>query len=501
MQMTGNDTATQFDIRSFEVGEGDVFGDLLSPERIETGRNLKIGLLATGYFEYWRMYPELRAQVEQDAARVCDRLSQRHDIVPSGLVDTMDAADEARRRFRDENVDLIVLAYRTYIPDAYVHQVLSRLPDVPLLVFASQSRDRFDCNDDYSGVLRNSGVMALVQSVCGLRRMGGRKLTIECVAGSIHDEEAYQRIGRYIKVVTIYKRLKTMTVGVIGQVFRGMFDFEYDKTKVKGALGPEIINLQIDHLLASCEQAPLEDPDVQAMLRHARAAYDVTGVGLSDLERAAPVAVALQRLVRRFRLDGLALLGQHFVERKLKTTSYLGLSELHRNGFPCVTEGDVIGLVMMTILHHLTGYMPFFLEWSQFDVQRNAWMLLGHGFGDPNQARNQPPLLTPAAEQWGLEGAGCSLLCVPAAGPCTMAHFVERADGWRMLISGGEFLDLEPLPINEVHAIVRVERPIKQYAELLVKAGVPHHVIAVRGDVRQELEQLARLFEMTTISL
>jgi len=52
-----------------------------------------------------------------------------------------------------------------------------------------------------------------------------------------------------------------------------------------------------------------------------------------------------------------------------------------------------------------------------------------------------------------------------------------------------------------VHAMVRVERPIREFTELLVKAGVPHHAITVRGDVRQELAQLADLLQMAMITL
>ena len=488
-------------LESFEVGEGDVFGDMLSRGRVSTGRPLKVGLVASGFFEYWRMYPDLRRQVIEDAEVVRERLSRNHDVEDSGLVDTVDAADEAAHRMRDANVDLIVLAYRTYIPDAYIHQFLSLLPDVPMLIFASQSRDEFDYADDYGGVLRNSGLMALVQLVCGIQRMGLRKTAIECVAGSIYDDDAYRRIDQYIEVVTIFKRLRSMTFGMIGHVFRGMFDFEFDKTKVKSVLGPEILNLQIDNLLASWEQSPLDDVEVQNMLRHARAKYNVNGVNVSELAKQARVAVALRRLVKRFRLDGLAVLGQHFVERKLKTTPYLAICELNRDGFPCVTEGDVIGLIMMKILHHLAGYMPFFVEWSEFDVQRNAWMLLGHGFCDPDQIRDKPPPLVPTPEQWGIEGEGCSLCGVASPGPCTMAHFVEHPDGWKMFISGGEFIDIKSMPINDVHAIVRVERPIREYTELLVKAGVPHHAITVRGDVRPQLHQLAALLGMSTITL
>ncbi len=491
----------QPEVKSFEVAEGDTFGDLLSSDRVEAGKPLKIGLLWTGFFEFWGMYPSLKGQVEQDAAVVRERLSREHEIVDSGLVDTMDAADAAGWRFRDEQIDVLILAYRTYVPDMYIHQLLSHLPGVPMLVFGSQCRDKFDYADDYGGVLRNSGLMALVQLVCGFKKMTGGPRQIDAVAGSIHDEEAYRKINRWIDVVTLYTRLKTMTFGVVGHVFRGMFDFEYDKTKVKGALGPEVLNVQIEHLMATWEGAGPDDPDVRAMIAHARRAYVIEGVGESDLLGAARAAVALRRLVERFRLDGVALLCQHFIERRLRTTPYLGLAELHRAGFPAVAEGDVIGLIMMKILRHLSGDMPFFLEWSEFDVERNAWLLLGHGFGDPSQARGDAAKLTPTAEQWGLEGTGCSTLFVPRPGPCTMAHFAEHADGWRMFVSAGEFLDLDPLPINDAHALVRVDAPIREFTERLIMAGEPHHAITVRGDVRRELAQLAGFLDMPVVTV
>jgi L-arabinose isomerase len=275
-----------------------------------------------------------------------------------------------------------------------------------------------------------------------------------------------------------------------------MLDFEFDKTKVKGVLGPDVINIQIDHLLHQWENAGPDDPDVRRMLKFVRDAYQINGIGEDELENSARIAVALKRLTERFQLDGLALLCQHFIEAKLRCTPYLGLSELLREGrCPVISEGDVIGLVMTKILQSLTGNMPFFIEWSEFDVKRNAWMMLGHGFGDPSQARDQPQL-TPSAEQWGLEGTGCSVFFTPKPGPCTMAHFIEDARGWRMFISGGKILDLPSLPINDVHAIVQVETPIKRYTEELTKAGVPHHAITARGDVRKQLEQLADLMGM-----
>jgi hypothetical protein len=36
---------------------------------------------------------------------------------------------------------LLILTERTYVPDTYIHQTLSHLPGLPLLLFVSQSSD------------------------------------------------------------------------------------------------------------------------------------------------------------------------------------------------------------------------------------------------------------------------------------------------------------------------------------------------------------------------
>ena len=489
------------DLQSFEVAEGDTFGDLLSADRIRSHQPVKVGLLSGGFFEYWRMYPQtLKKAVLKDNQVVLDRLSASHQVVFPGLVDSMDSADHAGRCFRDEQIDLLIVTERTYVPDTYIHQTLSHLPDVPLLLYVSQSSDTLDLENDYEATLRDSGMMSLVQLVAGFRKMD-RYPNLEVVVGSIHDDEAYAEIDRYIDVVTIHKQLKAMTIGVVGHVFRGMFDFEFDKTMVKGVLGPEVVNVQISHLLDLWEKILPEDSEVTSLVKKVDSSYEVKGVGQSDILGAARVAVAMKRLVARFRLDGLVLLGQHYVETHTKATSYLGMAELHAEGKTLgVTEGDVLGLVMMKILRHFTGQTPFFGEWAEFDVPRNAMMLLAHGYADPTQAKSgSKPRITPTPEQWGFDGSGFSYEFTFDPGEATFGHFIRDAEGWRMLISGGEILDVPAMPICDCSLVVKLERPIKEYVEILTKRGFPHHCIAVRGDVRKQLGQLADLMGMKQV--
>lgn len=105
-------------IESFEVTKGKKSGDLLS--EIRHDQKLKVGLLACGYFEYWRMYAGLREEVVQDMQAIADRLGQKHDIIYPGLVETLDTADDAGQIFKNEHIDVLVISQGTYCPDYFV---------------------------------------------------------------------------------------------------------------------------------------------------------------------------------------------------------------------------------------------------------------------------------------------------------------------------------------------------------------------------------------------
>jgi L-arabinose isomerase len=489
------------EVQSFEVTKGAASGDLLSVKRGD--EPLTIGLLACGYFEYWRMYHNLQGQVTTDMQRIADRLGAHHPLIYPGLVDTLDHADAAGRCFRDEHVDLLVITESTYCPDYFVHQALLHLPsDVPIVVYASQVHAELDFAAGYDQALRNSGPMGLVQLTGGLRKMDKYPL-YEVVVGTVDDDEAYAELDRIIQVHTTIQNLSHMTIGVIGHVFRGMYDFNYDKTAVTGKLGPHVMDIQIRHLADIHREIAPSDPRIAELVRKVKSSFKVTDVGDDDLARSAHLAVALEELVARYKVDGLVLLGQHFIEAEANATAYLGLSELLANDRAvAVTEGDTIGCILSRVLKDFTGASPFFGEWEEIDLKRNAVMLLGHGFIDPRQARKDRPVyVKPACENWGFEGQGLGFEATYEPGPVTMTHAIHDPKGWRLLISGGELLDTEPLQINESSLIVRVDKPVKEYLKQLMQYGFSHHAIVAPGDVRAMLECFARQLDIQVCRL
>jgi L-arabinose isomerase len=483
-------------IESFEVTKGEKSGDLLSEKRAH--QDLKIGFLACGYFEYWRMYERLRAQVEGDMKKIADRLSRKHNIVYPGLVETLDTADAAGRRFKKEQIDLVIISEGTYCPDYFVHQALLHLSsDIPLILFASQPDVQLDYTVGYDQSLRNSGPMALVQLTGGFRKMGKFE-KYEVVVGVIEDEEAYKEIDRIIQVHTTIKNLKHMMIGTVGHVFRGMYDFNFDKTFIHGRLGPHVMDIHLEHLGDILDE--LEDNDVRItnLCRKVRSEYQVVGLEYDDIFRAARLGIALQELIRRYKLHGLVLLGQHYIEVKANTSCYLGLSEILSTGQAvAVTEGDVLGCIMSKVLKDFTGHTAFFGEWEEIDQSLNAVMLLGHGFIDPRECRKDRPVrVNPACEDWGFKGNSVGFQATYPPGPVTMTHIIQDAKGWRLLISEGELLDTPSLKINECSLVVRVEKPIKDYFKELLRYGFSHHSIAAPGLVGDQLACFARQLDL-----
>ena len=489
------------ELQSFEVTKGGASGDLLSEKRGD--RPLTVGLLACAYFEYWRMYEGLREQVEADMAKVAERLAQKHNVIYPGMVETLDGADAAGKLFRDKQIDLIVITEGTYCPDYFVHQALLHLPsDLPLCAFAAQAHDRINFDVGYDQALRNSGPMGIVQLTGGFRKMG-KYPKYEVVVGAVDDEDAYDEIDRFIQVQTTIRNLAHMTIGTIGHVFRGMYDFNFDKTAVTGKLGPHVMDLQMGHLMDIFNEIDEGDGRIAALCQKVNQNYHVTDLDEADIARSARLAMALEELVSRYKLDGLVLLGQHLIEAQANAACYLGLSEiLSLDQAIAVTEGDTIGCVMSKVLKDFTGHTAFFGEWEEIDTSLNAVMLLGHGFIDPREARKDRPVnVKPACENWGFDGNSLGFEATYEPGPVTLTHAIHDTEGWRLLLSTGEQLDTEPMKINESFMIVKVEKPVKEYFKQLMDYGFSHHAIVAPGDVSAQLASFARQLDMQVCRL
>ncbi|MBT3381790.1 MAG: hypothetical protein HN742_05585 [Lentisphaerae bacterium] len=484
------------EITSFDAAEPGAFGDILNVDR-GPAVPAKVGLLAVGYFEYWRMYPSLRATVETDLAKVAERLAAKVDVVYPGMVDNLDRAEEAGRALAEAGVDVVVVVEGTYLPDYMVLHALEHVPHARVVLFNTQTGAGVRPSDDYEATMRNSALIGVTQLSGSFTKA---RRDYDVVVGEIAEDRGYEEIARIARVRAAVARLRACNLGLIGHVFRGMYDLEFDRGSVRGCLGPEVISVQADHLVDLWQDVAPDN--VRARAAQLTDRFAVRGVTATDIERSVRLGIAMERLSARYKLDGLCFLGQHYLEKMTGAPARIGASMMMEDGVMVACEGDVGGLVMMQLMHDLTGRAPVQMEWGQFDVNNNALFLLGHGIASPDAAADPTGVtLTRAPEEWGFEGAGVNWEFILRPGPVTLGHFISTPDGWRMLISEGESIEFSCLPCDEIHGMVRVQSPVCDYLKQLIKLGVTHHAIVIHEELVPELELAAELMGVDSVVL
>lgn len=478
-------------IKSFEEGAG-VSGDILTGGKVKSP--IKIGVLTCGYFEYWRMYPTLKEKVEGDLKVITDRIKATYPgAIFTGMVDTLDTAAEAGKLLKKEDVDVVLLVYGTYTADFISLTALDYVSEKPLIIFSEQPHANVDKKGDYEGSLRNSAVIGVAQITGTLRKM---KRDYKIVVGHIHDERAYKQIDDYMSGVQAVKDIRESNIGIIGHVFRGMYDIELSKTFFKSTFGANIIQIQSSHLLDVWAEVTDEEAqkETDAILNR----FKTKNVTKTDVFRAMKLAIAMERLAKKFSLDAMCFLDQHFVQRQVLTSARMGASLLmERTGMSVNCEGDLGGLITMMLMRSTGGRPALMGEWGEYDSESNSIFVIGHGIGTPDMAKSEDEIyLTRTPEEWGFEGAGCNYELILKPGVATIAHIMEGPDGYRLLVSKGESIDFPRLAFDELHAVIKVDKPVNEYLEEVFDFGVSHHCIVTLGDVVEPLKRVAKILGM-----
>jgi len=353
-------------IESYQVGKSGTYGDILSKgkEKIKP----KVGLLAFGYFEYWRMYDGLEKEVESDMNKIAENMNKsgKYDLIYPGFIDTVDKSDIAGQRLKKEDIDLLIITEGTYMPDYLVLQARRHLSHVPVIILITQNRRVLNKKDiTYRDVVGTSGFVGLNQ-LCGtFAKMNWEK---EVIIGPLDDLNIYKELEEYAVVTGIKERLKNLKVGAYGHPFRGMFDIEYDKTKLFGSIGPETVYIEEQQLRRALDKVRKEDIDKLVKITKER--FKIRDVTEGTIRRGCRTTLALEDIIEEFKIDLLSILSQWNIQIVTDDTASYAASMLVEKGIMVGCEGDVATVIMMDVLYQLAGISPMFGEFSLYDLDK-----------------------------------------------------------------------------------------------------------------------------------
>jgi L-arabinose isomerase len=468
---------------------------------------VKVGIFGIGLAAYWPQFEGLRDRLEGYQRGIEARLDVLGaEVVSAGLVDTPHAARQAGATLAAAQPDLLLLYAATYATSSQVLPVVQAV-GAPVVILNLQPTRSLD----YEAM--TTGEWLANCSACCVPELAGAftraRIPYRTVTGTLLDADpAWGVIGEWLDAASAVRDLRMARIGFLGHTYPGMLDMYSDLTQVHAQTGAHVEVLEIDDLVVRVEAA-----DAAAIERKGdeiRQIFDLADAGLDPVaaditpeifDWSARVAVALDRLVEDFELNGLTYYyrgtGGNIAER-VAAGLIVGNSLLTARGIPASGEGDLKTNVAMLLLDRL-GCGGSYTEFYALDFD-DDFILMGHdGPGHLTIAEGRP-VARALGVYHGKAGAGLSIEMKVKLGPVTILGVTQTADGsLKLLAAEGESIAGPTFRIGNTNSRIRFPSGPTAFFDAWCAEGPTHHVALGVGHQLSRLRKVAHLLELDLV--
>jgi L-arabinose isomerase len=444
---------------------------LLAPK---ARRKPRVGLVAGGLGTYWPQFPDLLPQLQASARVVSERFQGMDaEVVDVGFISDAQEGEVAAERLRQGDCDLIVLFLTTYLTSSMVLPIAQRT-GTPILVIDLQPTERMDhASFDTGAWLAYCGQCPVPEVGNVFRRAG---IPFRSVSGWLHQESAWERIGRWIQAAHVRAALRHARHGLMGHVYPGMLDVSTDLTLLPTTFGSHVEVLEFDDLRVLVDE--VTDAQVADRMALAREVFTLDDTVVEDdFAWGAKVSVGLDRLVEEFALDSLAYYHrgrdgeQH---ERLGAGMILGASLLTARGVPTTGEYELRTTVAQ-LATQVVGAGGSFCEIQALDFVDGV-VEMGHDGPAHLAVSSRDPLLRGLGVYHGKRGWGVSVEFDVRHGPVTLLGLGQDRDGSLAFVaSEGTVVPGPLLAIGNTTSRVDFGRDPGVWVDEWSATGIGHH--------------------------
>ena len=471
-------------------------------------RTARIGIFAVGHAVYWEQFDGLLAKLMEYHGVFADMLKGSEvEIVDFGMTDNSEGAYEMAARMREAHLDLLFCNMVTYATSSVFAPIIRNV-DVPLVMVALQPLQAMDyAHANTRMQLENDNVCSMPEFTGVAYRMGKRIADI--IIGTLYDdEEAQAEIARWCEIAKVLHDLKGARVGLMGHVLESMYDMHADPTAVSSAFDIHVPLLEIEDVLDVYET--VSEAEIEAKKQLILDEFDLPDpksdpltvkLTAADLEQAAKTAVALDKLVEKFNLSGLAYYyeGQKdSLQRQVATSFIVGNSILNAQGVPMCGEFDLKTCIAMLIMDRL-NIGGSFAEFHPFDLKED-FILVGHDGPHHLKIADGKPVLRSLLKYHGKPGSGASVEFKIKEGPITMLGITQKADGSFKFVIGEGYSKKGAIPATgNTNTRGFFEPTTKEFVRAWIMEGPTHHYALGVGHHAETIKKIGEVLGIESV--
>lgn len=447
-------------------------------------RTARIGIFAVAHATYWNQFEGLYESLMGFHKDLCDMVKANDvEIIDFGMIDSSEKSYAAAKKMQAADLDVIFCNMTTYATSSVFAPILKEV-DRPVILTALQPRRALDYDKANTFMQLENDSICSVPEFTGVAIRLGKKVH-DVILGCLYDDkQAKAEIAQWCDIAKVLHDLRGARMGLMGHVMESMYDMHADPTAVSAAFHLHVPLIEMDDVLDLYNTVTEEE--VQKKIKLIDEEFDMpepksdpvtSKLTDEDKYQAAKSAAALDKLVEKFNLTGLAYYyegREDSLHRKVATTFIVGNSILNAQGIPMCGEFDIKTCIAMLIMDRL-DIGGSFAELHPFDFNDNV-ILIGHDGPHHLRIAEGKPVLRSLKKYHGKPGSGASVEFKLKEGPITMLGITQTAEGkFKFVIGEGYSKEGEIPPTGNTNTRGCFEPDTKTFINKWVMQGPTHH--------------------------
>lgn len=471
-------------------------------------RTARIGVFAVAHAVYWEQFEGLYDNIMGFHRDFCNMTEKNEvEVIDFGMIDSSEKAYAAIPEILSANVDVLFCNMVTYATSSVFAPIIKEV-NKPMVLIALQPRAALDYSKANTFMQLENDNICSVPEFTGVAIRLGKKINDVIIGCLYNDEKAEKEVSEWCDIAKVLHDLKGARMGLMGHTMEAMYDMHADPTAISAAFGLHVPLIEVDDVIDLYNTVTEEE--IQAKIKVIDEEFDMpepksdpitSKLTDEDKYQAAKSAVALDKLVEKFNLTGLAYYyegGADSIHRKVATTFIVGNSILNAQGVPMCGEFDIKTCIAMLIMDRL-NIGGSFAEFHPFDFSED-FILVGHDGPHHLAIAEGKPVLRSLKKYHGKPGNGASVEFKIKEGPITMLGITQNAKGEFKFVIGEGISKQGPIPpTGNTNTRGFFEPTTKEFIKKWVMEGPTHHYALGIGHHAETIKKIADILGIEAV--